>query len=780
MARNITLRAFVKTGCTALAAAFLGLALLQPAAAQVFEEPAAAESPTVREIEVQFAGPATVSKERILANMATEVGQPFDQDTIERDTENLFRSGLVENVRIFRDTVPGGVKVIVIIEPRTTVGEITISGADAVNERRLRRELTFETGQPLRESEVELSRQAIEQAYISRGFPDTTVTYDLQPIAETGNVRVAYSIVESGKQIIKEIEFEGNTVFTDKELKKEMETKARGLFSFLGDAGRLKEDVLEEDLLRIQQLYQDAGYIDVEVGPVLKESVGKNRIALIIPIQEGGTYTVGSISFAGNELISVDEIRGLFDLSEGDVFKQKTLREDIQRLRDFYGSRGYVDANIIPELTPGGEGVINLDFRIEEGVQAYVGRVNIDGNVKTQDKVIRRELAVAPGDLYDTVKVDASQARLRGLGYFSKVEIFPSDSLDDGVKDVNVIVEEQHTGSLQFGAGFSSIDNLVGFAEVRQSNFDLTNWPSFTGGGQKFRLRAQFGTERADALISLTEPWFLDKKLELSTEAYFRQASFVSDEYDQQNVGGSVGMRWPVGDFSYLSARYRLEQITIDDVDNNASEIIRQEEGDSLRSMLSSAFVWDTRDDLYLPRTGEKVEIGARVAGGFLGGDVDIYGWGLEATKYWNGPFDTIFLLEGELAFVDSFSGGDRVPIFDRLYLGGANDLRGFDYRDVGPKDENGEPIGGLSLGRATAEMTFPIISRVRGAVFYDIGYVSAGSYEFGDDVNSNVGVGVRLDLPIGPIRLDLGFPIQTDEFNDSDAQFNFNVGYRF
>jgi outer membrane protein insertion porin family len=765
---------------TALAAAALLNLSPQPLTAQVLE-PAAEEERIVREIEIQFSGVPSVSRERILANMATTVGQPFSQEVAERDTENLFRSGLVENVRIFQDVAEtgDGVKVIVIVEPRATLGEVVINGADQINQRRIRREITVSPGEPLRESEVEISRQQIEQLYIDRGFPDTEVVYDLQPIAETGNVRVVYNIIESGKQIIKEIEFEGNTVFTEKELLDVMETRPRGLFSFFGKAGRLREDVLQDDLLKIQQLYQDAGYIDAEVGPVIKESMGKNRVRLIIPVEEGGTYTIGTMTFTGNELISDEEIRAMFQMTEGETFKQGELREDIQALREFYGRRGYVDAQIVPELSPGGGNVINIDFLIEEGLQAYVGRVNIDGNQKTQDKVIRRELAVAPGDLYDTDLVDASQSRLQNLGYFSRVQMFPSDTLDEGVKDLNVVVEEQHTGSLQFGAGFSSIDELVGFAEVQQSNFDITDWPGFTGGGQKFRLRAQFGTERADALVSLTEPWFLDRRLELSTEAYYRQSSFFSDEYDQQNVGASVGLRWPLGDFSYISTRYRLEQIKIDDVDENASQVIRDAEGDYLRSQISGAWVYDTRDDLYLPRKGEKIEVGARLAG--LGGDVELYGWGIEAIKYWNGPYDTIFLLEGEVAFVDGLGGSaDDVPIFDRLYLGGANDLRGFEYREVGPKDEFGEPIGGRSLARLTAEMTFPVIQRVRGAVFYDVGMVDAGAYELGADLNSDIGVGVRLDLPIGPIRVDVGFPLQTDEFNDSDAQFNFNVGYRF
>jgi outer membrane protein insertion porin family len=746
-------------------------------AQQNFPEPAAAQEQIVREIKIEFAAPATVSEERILANMATAVGKPYSRAVVEQDTENLFKSGLVENVRIFEEPMTGGVRVIVIVEPRATIGEIVINGADQVSERRVRRELAIKTGQPLREAEIESERQKILKVYVDRGFADTDVAYTLEPIAATGNVRVVFTVLESGKQFISKVEFEGNTVFTDKQLAEQMKTKKKGFLSFLSDSGRLRQEELDEDLLRVQQFYQDEGYIDAEVGPVAKDAVGKNKVALTIQVKEGGTYTIGKMTFSGQTLISEEEIRGLFKEKEGDMFKQKTFRADIQSLRDYYGSRGYVDANITPELKPAGASVVDIDFRIEEGLLSYLGRVNIDGNTKTKDKVIRRELAAVPGDVYDTVKIEASKKRLQGLGYFSKVEAFPSDTTQEGVKDLNLIVEEKQTGSLQFGAGFSSIDELVGFAEIQQSNFDIKNWPSFTGGGQRFRIRGQFGTRRSDFVLSLTEPWFLDQRLSLGGELFFREANFVSDVYDQRNIGASITLRKPINDFTDVRLEYRLEQIEIMDVDGDASQFFQDQEGDYLRSVVKATVGNDTRNDLYLPRTGHRIEASARYAG--LGGDVELYGLEVQASQYFSLPYDLIFFVEGELAVVDE-TGGDDVPVFDRLYLGGANDLRGFDYRDVGPKDEFGEPIGGKSLARVTAELTFPVVTRVRGAIFYDAGSVSADSFDFGSDFNANVGIGVRLDLPIGPIRLDYGIPISSDEFNDSDGRFNFNVGYRF
>jgi len=189
---------------------------------------------------------------------------------------------------------------------------------------------------------------------------------------------------------------------------------------------------------------------------------------------------------------------------------------------------------------------------------------------------------------------------------------------------------------------------------------------------------------------------------------------------------------------------------------------------------------YDTRDSLFLTRHGERIDLSVYVAGGFLGGNTDIYGFDLEAAKYFLLPWDTILTIHGEIASVSTWAGGDEVPIFDRLYLGGANNLRGFKFRDVGPKDENGEPIGGGTLAEFTVEYTFPIIDKIRGAVFYDIGVVGEGSYNFGGNVNSDVGLGVRLDLPIGPVRIDVGLPLMKDDFSSGSPKFNFNIGYQF
>jgi outer membrane protein insertion porin family len=424
--------------------------------------------------------------------------------------------------------------------------------------------------------------------------------------------------------------------------------------------------------------------------------------------------------------------------------------------------------------------VLNVTYRLDEGIQSYIEHINIQGNKRTKDKVIRRELAVVPGDVYNTVLVENSKQRLDNLKYFSRVDTFPGETSIPGRKDLNVLVEEQRTGSFNFGAGFSSVDNLVGFVELQQSNFDVTHWPDFTGGGQRFRTRLQYGTSRKDFTISLTEPWFMDKQLSLGGEAFYHEDTYSSDVYSQRNYGFDVSIRKPIGKFSSVQVQYKLEDIRIYDITGNGlySAPILAAKGDYLKSTVSSTFSYDTRDSLFLPRKGEHVDFTAFVSG--LGGDVKDYGFDLEAAKYVLLPWDTILNFSGEVATVAAYN-GKTVPIFDRLYLGGSNNLRGFKYRNVGPKDLYSDPIGGNTLARFTTEYTFPIIERVRGAVFYDAGFVNAGDYDFGTgNINSDAGIGVRLDLPIGPVRIDYGYPIQKDSQTSGSGRFNFNVGYQF
>ncbi|MEO6738857.1 MAG: outer membrane protein assembly factor BamA [Chthoniobacteraceae bacterium] len=749
--------------------------------------------PLVKSIEVQFIGPQTVSKEKIVANMRTRVGRPYSPRVTEEDVRNLYSTGNLTNVRMFGETQGDGVKVIVVVATKSTLAEVVINGNTKVKTSKLRDEISSKPGNPVSESTLEADKQKIIEYYQGKGFGDVDVRYRTENVGKQGSVRAVFDVSEGAKAKIDHVHFAGNSALKRSELLKVVKTKPKGIMNLLSStAGKLNTDQLQEDARTIRELYQSKGYINADVRkPVVTRS--GDKVDVTFQITEGPQSHVGRVSVSGARVFAADEITQKLTLKPGAIYSPQALAADRKVISDMYGAKGYLELAVSPAPVPVGGGNVDVNFRIDEGVQYYVDKVNISGNTRTKDKVIRRELALAPGDLFNTVRMDASKARLEGLQYFSRTEVRPAEPLISvpGRRDLNVDVAEKQTGSFNFGAGFSSVDSLLGFVELTQGNFDLMNWPKLTGGGQKFRTRIQYGSQRKDFIISLTEPYFLDRKLSLGGEAYYRDASYTSSVYNERRYGGDIFLRHPINDFMAVRLEYRLEEIELHSFSSvlPATSEFRKDAQPVLKSQISASLTYDSRNRVYLPSSGWRADAQIYAAGGFLGGNESIYGFDLSASKYIGLPGDTILSFEGEVASVDNWSGGNRVPVYDRLYLGGANSLRGFRYRDVGPKDAFGEPIGGQTLARFTAEYTIPIIEKVRAALFYDVGFVSSGSYRFSakkdpngsGGLNSNYGIGLLLEIPsIGPIRIDYGIPLQSDPFNKGNGKFQFNIGYKY
>jgi outer membrane protein insertion porin family len=846
-------------------------------------------APIVRSIEVQYSGPATVSKERILAQIRTAVGQPYSDSIVEDDIRNLYKTGTIQNVRIFAQPESEGVKVIVAVQTRPVIRELVIDGAQKVSAKKLRKEIAVKLNAPVNEDDLQKARTKIVDIYQSKGFTDVTVDFRTEPIDESkGTARVIYTVNEGAKGAVQQIEFEGNDHFSSKILRKQMKTRGKTFISFIDKSGRLDEAQLQQDLDKVKEFYETHGYIDADVQEISRERRKGGPLVIKVGVKEGIQYHVGRLTFSGEKQTTETKIRALVKMKEGSVYSPKQLHDDAKAVADGYGSGGYVDLVILPEGTPAGPGLIDVHYKIEEGNRSFVERINIVGNTRTKDKVIRREILVKPGDVFNTVRVETTKKRLENLGYFSKVETYPDETGVEGRKDLVVQVEEKRTGSLNFGAGYSTIDSLIGFVELTQGNFDIGNWPGLTGAGQKFRAKAQVGSQRKDFVVALTEPWFLDRPLSLGGQAFYSDASYLSSVYDQRNYGFSLELRKPLFSWVYGILDYSLQNYEIYNVAGGVSPEITAEEGTTTKSMVSTSLVWDRRDNPFLTRKGERISITPFVAGGPLGGNEQVYGLDVEATKYWRVWKDVIFLVDAEASTIDVWdkaettlipafipckigtpgcgSNGTKenpnaffgdvvtgphtvlgkdamgnpctlgttgcvpvtepidvripaVPIYDRLYLGGANNLRGFQFRDISPKDTNNQPIGGQTMWRATGEITFPIVEKARFAIFSDVGAVNAGPWTFGDEMiaiprgpnqiatfiyqskqaklglgpppspltprrtvdsmGSDFGVGVRLDLPIGPLRLDYGLPID-NAGNASHGHLNFSVGYQF
>ena len=761
------------------AAAYSSLALLSVAGelkAQDFE------GKTISELSIQYRGAKTVDEARIRNLMNTKAGSTYRAEGLDNDIRTLFASGLVDDVRFLAEPTGAGVKVIAEVTTRPELVGVGFVGNTVFKDQKLAKESKLKTGSALSDEQILEARRNIEKYYQGYGYPDVSVTHRTQPTAREGASDLIFVIDEGQKNEVRKIRFNGNSNFTASELRKEMKTKEKGWFSWLTKSGRFESTQLDTDQEAISDYYQSKGYLRVQVD-VTREPVSDGRVDLVVNINEGDKYTVNGVSFGKMSVFQSDELYPALTLNSNSAYSSKKMRDDVTMIRSYYGSRGYADVVVDPHITDAGPNRVNIHYKITEGSRYRVGKVNIEGNTKTKDKVIRREVPLKPGDWFNSVELDTTKARLENLQYFSDVQASGSPG-GSGYRDVNVLVEEKATGSVGVGLGFSSIDSVVGFLNLEQSNFDLFNPWNFTGGGQRFAMNLRLGSERTDFSMSLVEPWFMDKQLALGGELFYRQSTYFSDFFEQTNVGAAVSLRKPLGNRSSLKLEYRLEQVEID-LESNipAVSLLNGEEGDFLRSALSANYVYDSRDSTLLPRSGHKFDAGMTVAG--LGGDVETFTVSVQGQKYWNLKWDTILSLNGELAFVDGW-GGD-VPIFERMFLGGGRTLRGFEFRDVGPRDVaggTGEVIGGQSLGFLAMEYTVPIVETVRAAVFYDMGFVNAGSWDPSpSDLYSDVGIGIRLKLPISPLplALDYAIPVSSpDKEADQGGQFNFYLNYQY
>lgn len=745
------------------------------------------EGRPISKVEIKFNGPQTVSEARIRNMMGSKAGTPYSTEKLDGDVKTLLEDGFVDDVRVFAEDDGEQVKLTVEVSTRAEYVAVGFVGNTVFNDRTLIKETKLKPRGILSDSAILEARRNIEKYYFGYGYPDVTVEHRIQDTAREGKKDLVFVIDEGSKNEIRKIRFEGVTVFTDAELKKEMKTKPKNWLSWLTKAGRFQTEQLDTDLDAILDYYKSKGYLRVSSPGIRREPVGDGRVDIVIPIVEGAKYTVASVGFANLKVFKPEELQPALTLLAGDAYSSKKMRADITMIRSYYGARGYADAMPNPDIRDAGPSRVSITYRMFEGSRYRVNKVNIKvrGNPGvTKDKVIRSEVTLKPGDWFNSVELDTTRSRLNGLRYFSDVQVSDPPA-SAGYRDVDILVEDTTTGSAGVGMGFSSIDSIVGFLNVEQANFDLfAPGKMFRGGGQRFGLNVRVGSERSDFSLTLVEPRFLDRELRLGTELFYHQSTYFSDWYEQKNAGASVWLAKRVGTFDTLRLEYRIEQVDVDVYDStpNGSKL-RQEDGDYLRSALALNYIYDSRDDNVMPRSGSKLDAGLTYAG--VGGDVDALTFSLQAQKHWNLKWDSILTLSGELAAVD----GSEVPIFERLYLGGGRTLRGFEFRDVGPRDAayptgTGDVIGGQSLGYMTVEYTYPIIETIRLAAFYDMGFVNADSWDFDPSaLYGDAGIGVRMKLPISPLplALDYAFPLFFDDDRaDNGGQFNFYMLYNY
>jgi len=760
----------------------------------------------VKEVEIRHVGPVPISDSVILANVQTKAGQSVTRTALGQDVRNLYATGYFTNVHVAQEDVEGGIKVVFTVQGKAKIKEIILQGNKKVKASKLRKEMDIKVGEPLDERKVVLGQKKMEEYYEKAGYERAKITYDVTIDQQTGQGVITFRITEGPRVDIVDITFTGNDHYPKATLQKQMKTKRKWWLSWIVRTNVMKKEQWQDDLDKLRDFYHNEGYVDVQVKDVKFDYVKPEQMYVRISLVEGRKYLVGRLEIKGNNLFPSADIRGVLKMTEGKTFGPKALDKDIEAIRDYYGAKGYIDARITPIRQANVEtGRMDVVYDIVEGDISYVAKINIRGNVKTKDKVIRRELAVKPGEVFDMVKVKRSKQRLDNLGFFSRVAAIPEPTDVPGHKDLALEVAEQRTGQFVFGAGFSTVDALVGYAEVSQGNFDLFNPPLFSGGGQKARLRVQMGTKRQDFILSFTEPWFMDRKLALGFDAFRTRSSYLSDMYTETRTGADIHLTKELAPFTSGKIQYGYQVVDLSDVPDDAANVFRDEEGSRSVSAVTATLTRDTRDSFFVTTRGNKTEVLGEVAGGPFAGGTDVYKMELRSQQYFPLPFTWpthdrkhVLLIAGATGVVDAYGSENDVPLFERFFLGGPNNLRGFRYRDVGPKvadlplykqlnaygfpsDDEDETVGGNTYTWATIEYIIPLIERIRFAIFYDIGFVNRDSYDFSvSNYNDDFGFGLRLDLPIGPIRFDYGIPITTDKHNNRGGRFNFNIGYQF
>lgn len=748
---------------------------------------ASVAAPLVGAVEVRFEGVRNVSTEAVLANVQVREGSPYDQHLIDRSIRSLYATGLFDHIEVQQDVLPDSrLRLTFVVTPRYRIDRITYEGNQDVRTRRLEREVEIRRQGVLDEMAIRKSRDKLLELYQKRGYSGAQVDYRITRDPATGYGSVAYIISEGERRRIARIEFVGNSTISGMRLRRNMETKTWHWFSWLTGSGRFDENKFQEDLDRVRHLYRDQGFLDVDISDanVRLETPTPRTLLITIRVDEGRQYRLGDISFTGNTLFPSELLRAYLRMQPGDVFSPEKLDKDREILTDFYGNFGYLDTEVRPERVPNLQtGAIDLRYQIRESDRFHVQTVEIDGNTTTKSIVILRELALAPGDVFNLVRMKASEQRLKNTGFFDeRMQVAPEPTNIPLRRNLKITLREGQTGNFSFGAGFSSIERAMVFFELSQGNFDLFNYRNFfQGGGQKFRLRASVGSRYNEFILSFVEPWLFEQRLEFGVEFFRSETNYNSALYDELRTGIEFSFRRRLIELWEGRLSYRYEVVDIRNVDPSAPFIIISESGRRSVSKVGFTLLRDTRNSMMYPTRGNRVLFISELAG--VGGDTEYLRLESHVAQF----FPTFEFMDQSVALLGRIGsiwdyGDEPVPFFDRVFLGGPRSLRGFDYRMVGPKDATtGEPLGGQSFGFASVEYTFKIAEPLRFALFYDWGFVNNDPFDFDPvDFNDNWGFGIRLHVMGAPLSLDYGLPLRGDRFNDRGGQFFFSFGTRF
>jgi outer membrane protein insertion porin family len=742
--------------------------LLTPTTARAQAQPESGQRPIVVK-DVVVHGNRRIQEAVILGRVGTKIGGQFSPTRLAEDIRAIFSLGYFDDVQLKVEDFEGGVKVTFVVVERPFVRDIQFAGNKKADAVALSEKIDLKLGAVYNPVEVTRAAEKIKEYYEEEGYFEVQVTPDAAKLPD-GDVAVTFRIAEGRKMTIEEIVIEGAKGVTPKQIKEVMATKERQFYILRGTVERQK---LDDDRDRIVALYNDHGYIQarVESADVIIDRE-RARVTVKVVVVEGPQFTVGGVDVTGNNVVPVEEIRRRIKFKTGDVFSRGKLRDSLGAIAALYGTIGRASADINPQVSQDtANRRVNVTFEINEGPEVFVERINISGNTRSQETILRREIPMHEGDFFTTAKLERARQKLTNLGYFDQVKATTSPGSSKDKIVVNIEVTEKPTGLFSIGGGYSSTDSFIATLDLSQRNFLGRGWEVF--------LRVRAGGSTQQGTIGFTEPWLFDRPLSAGFDLFNNRR--VYDDFTINSAGGDIRFGHPIGDFSRWNLIYRLTQDDVSDV-AEGDPTLKSEEGTRITSLIGGSLTRDSRDSVFEPTRGTVAGVGLDFAGvGF--GDSKFIRAAVNYAAFYNPWLDHVISGRALVGYQIGWS-NDPVPLFERFYLGGPNSLRGWKAREISPEDPAGNKVGGTIQLLGTIEYSVPLFFNIRAALFFDVGQVYGPDTSFGTtfdlgDLRYDAGLSLRWASPFGPLRVDYGIKLDRRK-DESMGQFHFAVGAPF
>lgn len=734
------------------------------------------QSYTERDFRISSIGPegnTRIDSGAILRKITTKAGDTYDPTALRNDLKSIYKMGYFNDVQIDVSDTPKGKKVIFRVIEKPVIQSVIFEGIDELKEEDIKDAANIKEHFILNPAKISVAEEAIHQLYKTKGFYNSQVNAQISYPNDQGAI-VRFVIEEGEKIYIKEISVEGNVTFDDDELLDQIETGEKWIFTWITEAGLLDMVKIEQDAARIVTFYNNQGFLEAKIGePEIRQE--EEWIYLKFIVEEGPRFRVGTVEFSGDIIGVEEDMLGLLTIRDEEYVSRLSLREDILKMTDYYAESGYAFAGIRPVTTKSQVGNrIDVTFQIDKGELVYIDRITIKGNNRTRDNVIRRELLIAEGGVFDSKAIRQSTQALQRLSYFEEVNITPEPSLDPDRMNVIIEVKEKSTGTFSIGAGYSSVDKIMLMGQISENNF--------LGRGDTLAFSANVSGVSQRFNLGYTNPHLYDSALSWGIDAFSTEREY--DDYTKDSKGGGLRIGYPIWGKWKAYGNYSYTDTDLSDIAPNASFIIKQSADINITSAIKFSLVRDTRNSLYGASRGSRNVASIKYAGGPLSGDAEFTK--VEGSTSWYFPivFSTVFHIKGAAGQVFENEPG-KLPVYERFYLGGLNSVRGFEYGKISPIDPlTLDRIGGDKMWYTNVEIIFPLLKTqgVHGAIFYDSGQVLDDDQNFGgfnDSIKNSAGFEVRWLSPMGPLRVVWGYNL--DPLPDEDqAVWDFSIGGSF